>query len=100
MYFLCIVHVFNFHSLRITVQATVLEEMPAFADKESSLLNKLYETAPWTAKLHQQDQEPGSAALAAPELTELPIVNGVSEPMLNIGQPVDPLINTSESQVC
>lgn len=80
-------------------QATVLEEMPAFPDKESSLLNKLYETAPWTAKLHQQDQETDpTVATPLDSSTEPPvsIVNGVTEPILNIGQPVDPLVNTSE----
>jgi AP-2 complex subunit alpha len=63
--------------------------MPAFPEKESSLLNKLYETAPWTAKLHQES--------TAPQPTEQPpVVNGVSEPVLNIGQPMDTLISTSE----
>lgn len=38
-------------------QATVLEEMPPFPDRESSLLAKLYQTAPWTAKLHQEEGE-------------------------------------------
>jgi hypothetical protein len=32
----------------------VLEEMPAFpAECESTLLSKLYQSAPWTAKLHK-----------------------------------------------
>ncbi|KAL5503628.1 hypothetical protein EMCRGX_G010605 [Ephydatia muelleri] len=34
------------------VLALVLEEMPPFAEKESSLLSKLHKSAPWTAKLH------------------------------------------------
>lgn len=86
MKLLCVMH---------ATQATVLEEMPAFPDKESSLLNKLYETAPWTAKLHQQDQETESTP-AAPHGPPIPIVNGDTEPVLNIGQPVDPLISTSK----
>ena len=31
----------------------MLEEMPPFPDRESSLLSKLYQTAPWTSKLHK-----------------------------------------------
>ena len=86
------------------LQATVLEEMPAFPEKKSSLLNKLYETAPWTAKLHQQDEEATSSVAttsqqptqeAAAEQAQ-PVVNGAVEPMLNLGQPVDQLINTSK----
>ena len=75
-------------------QATVLEEMPAFPDRESSLLNKLYETAPWTAKLHQE-----AGGSEGTETTEQPppVVNGVTEPAVNIGAPVDPLISTSKS---
>lgn len=40
-----------------------MEEMPAFPDKESSLLNKLYETAPWTAKLHQETESAPAVSL-------------------------------------
>ena len=64
--------------------------MPAFPDRESSLLNKLYETAPWTAKLHQQDQEAGSEGVE----TSQPVVNGVTEPTLNIGLPVDTVVTS------
>lgn len=80
--------------------------MPAFPDKESSLLNKLYETAPWTAKLHglapeagapqpphqqqQQQQEPDGGA---PQ----PVVNGVAEPVMSTAQAgEEALINTGE----
>ena len=69
----------------------MLEEMPAFPDKESSLLNKLYETAPWTAKVHH---ETGPAEPASEPTEQLPVAN---EPMMNIGQPVDTLINTSKT---
>ena len=31
--------------------------MPPFPDRESSLLAKLYQTAPWTTKLHQEEGE-------------------------------------------
>lgn len=64
--------------------------MPAFPDRESSLLNKLYETAPWTAKLHKQDDESGGEGTQS----TTPVVNGISEPSVNIGQPVDSLIST------
>ena len=67
--------------------------MPAFPDRESSLLNKLYETAPWTAKLHGQEQAgstvnetnvSGSADVPPVEL----ITNGIVESTVNIGLPV------------
>ena len=71
----------------------MLEEMPAFPDRESSLLNKLYETAPWTAKLHKQEPEAGMPETVTQESP--PIVNGITEPGPSIEQPVDQLINTS-----
>ncbi len=71
--------------------------MPAFPDRESSLLNKLYETAPWTAKLHQQDQVAESCATSETMEAPLPpVVNGATEPVL-IGLPVDTLISTSKN---
>ena len=77
-----------------------MEEMPAFPDRESSLLNKLYETAPWTAKLHQQDQgtEPGVTTESV-ESPPPPVVNGTTEPVL-IGLPVDTLISTGGQVIC
>ena len=76
--------------------------MPAFPDRESSLLNKLYETAPWTAKLHQQDQgdqggqggsELGVTTSVPAELPPPPVVNGTTDTLL---LPIDTLISTSE----
>lgn len=86
----------------VLFQATVLEEMPAFPDRESSLLNKLYETAPWTAKLHQVEQESNSGEVATTLGAPMePVVNNaVAEPNVNIGQPVDSLINTSMFIYC
>ena len=73
----------------------MLEEMPAFPDRESSLLNKLYETAPWTAKLHKRDNDMTSEenATTGGGIT-ITVPNGITEP--NIGNPVDPLISTSK----
>ena len=66
--------------------------MPAFPDRENSLLNKLYETAPWTAKLHQDSRESEGAETSE---TTPPVMNGVTEPSVNIGIPAEPLITTS-----
>ena len=82
------------------MQATVLEEMPPFPDRESSLLAKLYQTAPWTAKLHtearegggegggESEESPGDGATAAqPPLGINPLVNGpVSQPLVTTGR--------------
>lgn len=73
--------------------------MPAFPDRESSLLNKLYETAPWTAKLHQQESGAESGGVAD-NTTEpqpaAPLTNGVTEPIVNIGLPVQSQAATSK----
>ena len=51
-------------------QATVLQEMPPFPEKDSLLLSKLYKTAPWMAKLHggddEQEEETATAAAKQP----------------------------------
>ena len=47
-------------------QATVLEEMPPFPERESSLLSKLYQTAPWTAKLHQNESTESTTSTTPP----------------------------------
>ena len=43
-------------------QATILEEMPQFPEKDSLLLSKLYKSAPWMAKLHESKEETPSAS--------------------------------------
>ena len=77
----------------------MLEEMPAFPDRESSLLNKLYETAPWTAKLHQESGSESTDTTVTPAAAA-PVVNGEPEPVLNIGAPVQPLLITSKFLLC
>ncbi len=67
--------------------------MPAFPDRESSLLNKLYETAPWTAKLHQTDDaENGTSGTDVLPPIEMPTI----EPEVNIGQFDNALITTGK----
>ena len=87
-------------STSFPLQATVLEEMPPFPDRESSLLAKLYQTAPWTAKLHQEAREGGGegggggeesvggGTTAAPQLLGVnPLVNGpLSAPLVTTGR--------------
>lgn len=67
--------------------------MPAFPERESSLISKLNETAPWTAKLHQNVEDQSS-----PERADVSaaVTNGPTEPAVNIGMPVDPLVSTGE----
>ena len=69
----------------VLLQATVLEEMPPFPlDKESSLLNKLYETAPWTAKLHKKEEEgPSEDSGTAEEVLTVPPIAVISEPNIS-----------------
>ena len=58
--------------------------MPPFPERESSLLAKLYQTAPWTSKLHQEDAGEGGKAetetqegAGGPKTTvEAPLANG------------------------
>jgi hypothetical protein len=70
-------------------QATVLEEMPAFPERESTLLSKLYQSAPWTAKLHKTAGEESVGGATREEEPPAPVIN-------DIGQPVgDTLVNTS-----
>ena len=54
-------------------QATVLEEMPTFPDRESSLLSKLYQSAPWTAKLHKTSGEESVGGATHEESSPPPI---------------------------
>lgn len=77
----------------------MLEEMPAFPDRKSSLLNKLYETAPWTAKLHQQEQGAGSGEAAGESMESMEPSPVVNEPIINIGLSVDPLISTTSNNI-
>ncbi|XP_064399538.1 AP-2 complex subunit alpha-2-like [Halichondria panicea] len=74
--------------------ATVLEEMPAFPERESSLLSKLHESAPWTAKLHKDVTSPASQPSPEREPSST-VSNGPTQsPAVNIGMPIEPLINT------
>ena len=70
----------------------MLEEMPAFPDRESTLLSKLYLSAPWTAKLHKTSgEESGGVATNA---------EGSPPPVSDIGQPVgESLMNTSGNPI-
>lgn len=77
----------------------MLEEMPAFPDRKSSLLNKLYETAPWTAKLHHQEQGAGSGEAAGESMESMEPSPVVNEPIINIGLSVDPLISTTSNNI-
>ncbi len=78
--------------------------MPAFPpDKESSLLNKLYETAPWTAKLHKKESDSGNAneEVTTAGSGDGAVHNGISEPNIGTSITVDPLIATSKCvRVC
>ena len=68
--------------------------MPPFPERESSLLAKLYQTAPWTAKLHQEDSEEGKQ--------ETPAVNPVATtpPPAQAGMANGPLVTTQQVCVC
>ena len=68
--------------------------MPAFPERESTLLSKLYQSAPWTAKLHKTSGEE-SVGGATQE-------DGSPPPVNDIGQPVglDSLINTTTAGKC
>ena len=63
--------------------------MPAFPEHESTLLSKLYQSAPWTAKLHKTSGEESVGRATREEESLAPVIN-------NIGQPVgDNLVNTT-----
>ena len=52
--------------LLVVIQATVLEEMPPFPERESSLLAKLRKTAPKAAKIHDKALPPVDTVQEAP----------------------------------
>ena len=60
-------------------QATVLEEMPVFPDRESSLLSKLYLSAPWTAKLHKTTGEESVGGATQDEVVPTVPVNDIGQ---------------------
>ena len=63
--------------------------MPAFPERESTLLSKLYQSAPWTAKLHKTSGEESVGGATREEGSPAPVIN-------DIGQPVgDTLVSTS-----
>jgi len=88
--------------------------MPPFPDRESSLLAKLYQTAPWTTKLHQEEGERvgrggrggggegggggavGGGTTETQQLpgADLPLVNGPLLGIQNPPAPSQPLITT------
>lgn len=76
------------------VLATVLEEMPPFPHRESSLLSKLYQTAPWTAKLHTSTGGEGGEGGAAAGLT-LPTVSNGPVVAMTTSPPETTLITTA-----
>ena len=62
--------------------------MPTFPDRESTLLSKLYQSAPWTAKLHKTSGEESVGGATREESSPAPVSD--------IGQPVgESLINTT-----
>ena len=67
--------------------------MPAFPDRESTLLSKLYQSAPWTAKLHKTSGEESGGGATHEE--------GSPAPATDVGQPVgDSLISTPGMCAC
>ena len=76
------------------LKATVLEEMPPFPHRESSLLSKLYQTAPWTAKLHTSTGGEGGEGGAAAGLT-LPTVSNGPVVAMTTSPPETTLITTA-----
>ena len=86
-------------------QATVLEEMPPFPERESSLLSKLYQTAPWTAKLHQNESTESTTATVTVPTQDEPqvgsLLNGPVTTQIAESAPVtDSLISTSPAGMC
>ena len=77
-------------------QALVLEEMPPFAEKESSLLSKLHKSAPWTAKLHNT----GSAGAPASSSAQAPAPATQSQPTLVQTTPPAPVVQVTCVWVC
>jgi hypothetical protein len=69
-------------------QATVLEEMPAFPERESTVLSKLYQSAPWTAKLHKTAGEESVGGATRVEEPPAPVIHDTDQP---VG---DTLVNT------
>jgi hypothetical protein len=67
--------------------------MPAFPERESTLLSKLYQSAPWTAKLHKTAGEESVGGATREEEPPAPVIN-------DIGQPVgDSLLSTSRKLI-
>ena len=63
--------------------------MPAFPERESTLLSKLYQSAPWTAKLHKTLGEESVGGATREEEPPAPVINDISQP---VG---DTLVSTS-----
>ena len=59
----------------------VLEEMSAFPERESTLLSKLYQSAPWTAKLHKTLGEESVGGATRKEEPSAPVINDISQPV-------------------
>ena len=68
--------------------------MPAFPDRESTLLSKLYQSAPWTAKLHKTTGEESGDGATRVTSDSVPPVN-------DIGQAVgEDLVSTTGTRTC
>lgn len=70
----------------------MLEEMPVFPERESTLLSKLYQSAPWTAKLHKTAGEESVGGATQEEEGSPPPVNDIGQPVGLIG---DSLVDTA-----
>ena len=54
--------------LILLIQATILEEMPQFQEKDSLLLSKLFKSAPWMAKLHEPKDDSAATTSEADKI--------------------------------
>lgn len=75
--------------------------MPVFPERESSLIAKLHQSAPWTAKLHKEGSSDGvPSPEREPATTVEPVSNGLvntETPAVNIGIPMEPIVSTDTS---
>ena len=79
--------------------------MPPFPERESSLLSKLYQTAPWTAKLHQNESTESTTSTVTVPTQDEPqvgsLLNGPVTTQIAESAPVtDSLISTSPAGMC
>lgn len=78
--------------------------MPAFPERESSLLSKLHQSAPWTAKLHNDTLPDSTASSEQSTASNVePVANGLIDTKtsaVSIGMPVEPLLSTGIYTAC